>query len=640
VQTRTIRTTTGTSKVISKPYAPPCAPRWWAPRSWASALAVFSLWIAPLPGLAACKLGKMAELPVTMSGSTPLIAAKINGEDAHFIADSGAFYSMITAAAAAQFKLKLSPAPFGFHVKGVAGDVDPSVATVKIFTLAGNPLRNVEFLVGGSAVGGSENVGILGQNIFRAGDVEYDLAKGVIRLMHADGCSHALLAYWVNPSESYSVIDIERATPLQPHTTATAFINGERIRVMFDTGSAMSVLKLRAAERAGVKPDSTGVVDAGYFTGIGRGATKTYLGAFSSFKIGDEEIRNTRLRFGDISVDNVDMLLGADFFLSHRIYVASSQNKLFFTYNGGRVFNLTASMPPTAPAGTAAGASPDAQAGADRAQAGIDRVPMGADRPDDAEAFSRRGTAFAARRDYDHALAELTRACELAPDESEYFYQRGVVYREIGQAAPAMADFNRAIELKPGDPGALAARAALRVNGGDRDGAIADLDATDRAAPRQADVRLFLAQAYEHLDLPVPSIAQYDLWIASHREDARTAQALSNRCRVWAWQGGDLAMALADCNEALRSDAKGSALLARTLSNRALVRLRSGDYGKSIADYDDALKLAPKDPWFLYGRGVAEIREKKTAAGNADIASATAISASIGDAFKRHGIVP
>jgi hypothetical protein len=39
---------------------------------------------------------------------------------------------------------------------------------------------------------------------------------------------------------------------------------------------------------------------------------------------------------------DVDMLIGADFFLSHRIYVANSQRKLYFTYNGGPVFNLTA----------------------------------------------------------------------------------------------------------------------------------------------------------------------------------------------------------------------------------------------------------------------------------------------------------
>ncbi len=34
------------------------------------------------------------------------------------------------------------------------------------------------------------------------------------------------------------------------------------------------------------------------------------------------------------------MILGADFFLSHHILVASSQRKLYFTYNGGPVFDL------------------------------------------------------------------------------------------------------------------------------------------------------------------------------------------------------------------------------------------------------------------------------------------------------------
>jgi hypothetical protein len=57
--------------------------------------------------------------------------------------------------------------------------------------------------------------------------------------------------------------------------------------------------------------------------------------------LGDEEMRNVRLRFGDFSMDGGDMLLGADFFLSHRVYVANSQDKLYFTYNGGPPFDLT-----------------------------------------------------------------------------------------------------------------------------------------------------------------------------------------------------------------------------------------------------------------------------------------------------------
>ena len=70
--------------------------------------------------------------------------------------------------------------------------------------------------------------------------------------------------------------------------------------------------------------------------------TRTWIAPFASFKIGDEEIRNTRLRIGDIATD-IDMLIGADFFLSHHLYVASSQHKLYFTYNGGPVFDLSAS---------------------------------------------------------------------------------------------------------------------------------------------------------------------------------------------------------------------------------------------------------------------------------------------------------
>ena len=74
--------------------------------------------------------------------------------------------------------------------------------------------------------------------------------------------------------------------------------------------------------------------------GIGRRMIPSWLAPVASFKIGDEEVRNTRLRIAAMSLPNTDMLLGADFFLSHRVYVANSQHRIYFTYNGGPVFNL------------------------------------------------------------------------------------------------------------------------------------------------------------------------------------------------------------------------------------------------------------------------------------------------------------
>src|SRR4029077_750119 len=120
------------------------------------------------------------------------------------------------------------------------------------------------------------------------------------------------------------------------------------IRVTFDTGAYTSMLSLRAASRAGIQTDSPSVVDAGYSSGIGRGMVKTYLVTASSFKIGDgAEIQNARLRVADFNLET-DMLLGSDFFVSHHIFVSNSQRKLYLTYNGGPVFNLTKTISATA----------------------------------------------------------------------------------------------------------------------------------------------------------------------------------------------------------------------------------------------------------------------------------------------------
>jgi tetratricopeptide (TPR) repeat protein len=70
------------------------------------------------------------------------------------------------------------------------------------------------------------------------------------------------------------------------------------------------------------------------------------------------------------------------------------------------------------------------------------------------------------------------------------------------------------------------------------------------------------------------------------------------------------------------------------------VRLRLGDYDKAIADYGDSLKLAPNNAGSLYGRGVAKIRKKKIAEGQADIDKAMSLSPTVADEFKARGIAP
>jgi len=572
-------------------------------------------WLAA-PAQAGCKLGRLAELPVTMIGMRPTVIAKINGTDTPFIVDSGAFYSSISPAKAAELKLRLSPGPYGLNMEGMGGVVEGvSVATVKELFLFNVKIPNIEFIVGGSEPGEGIS-GLIGQNLLRIADVEYDLANGAIRLMRPEGCKKTDLAYWATDRQ-YSVIDINWATPMEPHTTGTALLDGVKIRVVFDTGAATSFLTLRAAERAGIKLEQPGVVAAGTSRGIGSHPVKNWIAPFASFKIGDEEIKNTRLRIGDFGLSIGDMLIGADFFLSHRIYVASSQRKLYFTYNGGPVFNLAK--------------SPTVEPSRDESQ----KTPEDPNEPTDAAGFSRRGTAFAARRDFDHALADLTRACELNPDEPEYFYQRGLVYLHKSQPSLALADFDQALKLKPGHVPSRVARAEQRLASNDEAGAAADLDASVETASKEADVRFLVGALYIRCGQFDSAIKQYDLWIPTHIDDARRADALSNRAWARALSGKDLGKSLSDINAALSLRPHTPHFLQR----RAYTQLKLGNTDRALADLDVVIAAEPKDAWALYCRGVAWKRKGKISEGQADMVAATALDPRIAELARKRGLV-
>ncbi|HEY2659411.1 MAG TPA: aspartyl protease family protein [Caulobacteraceae bacterium] len=588
-------------------------------RSWAVALSCLAFGFAADPALADCKVGKIAELPVTMADMQPLAPVKVNGVEVMLLADSGAFYSLLSPSAVAEQKLPHESLPFGFTVVGVGGAADPYLTTVKTFTLADRPLNNVKFIVT-PGVGGNA-AGVMGQNVLGLADVEYDFAHGAIRLMQPHDCHQIAMVYW-EPGKAFSTVDIEG--PTAQRVTATigaAYVNGVRIRVQFDTGAWSSVMSRAAAIRAGVKMDGPDVKPGGMTSGIGRHMVRTWTAPVASFKIGDEEIRNTRLRISDTDLPETDMLIGADFFLSHRVYVANSQHRLYFTYNGGPVFNLAAR-------------SFEQEGANGAAKETTVSVADGPD-PTDAAGFSRRGAALASRREFERAIADFDRACAMAPSEPRYFYERGMARWHNNQPFMAMADLDQTLKLKPDDIQALVSRAELHMSGRDMVAAKTDLDAAALVASKEADVRFVLAGLYEHIDQLGPALDQYDLWIAAHDGDAQMARALNGRCWVRTLLGRDLDQALVDCNRAIRAVPKTASML----DSRGLVHLRLGQFDKAVADYDAALALQPKIAWSLYGRGLAKQRLGLKAEGQADLDAAAAIESDLPKKAKDYGIV-
>jgi tetratricopeptide (TPR) repeat protein len=574
----------------------------------------------PATAQAKCSVGQMLQLPITMSGLRPLAPARINGHEVKFIVDSGAFYSSISPGSAAELALRLTAAPANLRVTGIGGEARMSVAKVKDFGLGEATLPNVEFLVGGSETG---SIGLLGQNVLGIGDAEYDFNGGAIRLMKSKDCKNVNLAYWATGKDiAVSTLEIESPTLIAQHTAGTVYLNGVKIRAIFDTGSPTTMMTKAAAARAGIKPDTEGVSAAGSVGGIGRRFSQSWIGPFQSLKIGDEEIRKIRLRFADLGDVSFDMLIGADFFLSHRVYVSNAQRQMFFTYNGGPVFDLSVKR-----------AAEMAAAEEKKAVAGGEDEDSAAE-PRTAQEFGQRGSARAARRDVKGALADMDRAVELAPENAEYRFERGRTLMMNGRQADARADLDRALSLKPDYPEALLVRATTRLRTGDRAGARTDLDAIDHSVPDAADIRLRVAGLYQDLAGPDVSIPQYDRWIAAHPDDNRLPSALNGRCWARARAGRDLDKAIGDCDRALRLRPRTAAYL----DSRALARLRNGDLDKALADYNAALAIEPKMAWSLYGRGMVEHRKGMAEQAKADIAVAIALRKDLPEEAKKIGL--
>jgi tetratricopeptide (TPR) repeat protein len=328
--------------------------------------------------------------------------------------------------------------------------------------------------------------------------------------------------------------------------------------------------------------------------------------------------QKTKLRVADITLPDVDMLIGTDFFLSHRIYVAYRRRALFFTCNGGPVFDL---RPHT---------SADAQG-----QATVAAEESG-ETPKDASGFARRGAAWLAREQYDRALADDDKAIQLEPSSADYLFQRAQVHVKREKPDLARVDLDRVLKLKPVHLQALMLRGQLLLDDHDLEGAHADLAAAWKAGNDDPALGMRIAMLYEDKNQFGDSVASFDRWLTSHGHDDREISALNGRCWARALWNHDLDKALADCNRAVELNPYAYEIR----DSRALVWLRMNQLPPAISDYNVVLSRNSKLAWSLYGRGVAEARKGDLARGRADIAAADKLEPKVTERARKLGIAP
>lgn len=594
---------------------------------------------------AECHVERLPAVRVVVKDLQPLVWAKINGVKARFIVDTGSYWSMLAPQTPAQYHLRENEAPTPLWLQGVNGSTEAGITTVGTFTFLNLPFRNAQFFVGGNSYA-SGAVGLLGGRILDLADVEYDFGHGLMRFIETRHCKGVPLAYWAH-GEFVGTVKLQPISARSPYLIGHATVNGKRIRVLFDTGSSRSILTLSGAKRVGITPSSPGVKPLGLIgTGIGTKWLEVWLAPLATFEIGDEKIEHSHILIGNFHLPGLrfDMVLGTDFFVSHHILVAIHRDKLYFTYNGGPVFDVGKrylirrggsaevragpGTGPTRPSGPPGATANTAGTPAGK-PAAAETVPPSA-KKSQADKLMRRGMVYASEGQYAHALVYMNRACLLAPNNAEYRFRRGRVEWRDKQPGKALSDFDTAIKLRPDLYHARLWRAELLLawSGAPHDSRIqakADINIVSLLAPDASDLRLQLANLYARIGQYAAAVRAASQWIFYHHADVMLPIAWNTRCWIRAEGDMQLHKALRDCDRAHARQPKSAAFL----DSRGLVYLRLHQWRRAIKSYDAALRIEPKQATSLFGLGLAELRQGKKASGRAKLAAAVKLDPGI-----------
>ena len=299
---------------------------------------------------AKCTMARIAEWPVKLEGSHLVVEGAIDGQKIGVMLDTGSS-TLILRSAADRLGLTRHEAQ-GYRAFGIGGETHVEATNIAEFTVGRVTRKNWRVRVAGERDFGKSIDFILGEDFFDQVDLEIDLPHHAVRLFQAEDCQGVALAYWA--SQGAGQVELEPYSNAGPRIIVPVKLNGQPMRAMVDSGAFSSVLDRPVAERLGITQDSPGAKLLGRSGGLGGKTVESWMGPLQSFTIGDETISDTVVRFADLwkdatyvptgsrllkrVEDTPALLLGADFLRAHRVLVAHSQRKMYFTYEGGPVF--------------------------------------------------------------------------------------------------------------------------------------------------------------------------------------------------------------------------------------------------------------------------------------------------------------
>jgi hypothetical protein len=284
------------------------------------------------PAAAACRVEPRSTVAVDTASGHVLVTVRVNDIPATFILDTGAERTLMAEDAVRRLGLERD-GWVASAMRGIAGieqrpnalprSLQLGAATLRRRTLLGDnsvtvgPLPVTE--VAGRPIGG-----LLGRDFLAPFDLDLDLPGHRLTLYDVRGCE-ALFPPWTTPYAA-----IPATTPMGAALVVPVLLDGRPLRALIDSGASASLITAPGMVRLGLTPELLARDPGGDGAGVGPAPVPMRRHPFSELRIGPDLTREPALWVASVRVvPVVDMLLGADWLRSRRVWLSFATKQVF-----------------------------------------------------------------------------------------------------------------------------------------------------------------------------------------------------------------------------------------------------------------------------------------------------------------------
>jgi len=200
--------------------------------------------------------------------------------------------------------------------------------------------------------------------------------------------------------------------------------------------------------------------------------------------------------------------------------------------------------------------------------------------PNNAAAYTERGSAFHQSAEYNRALEDFNQAIRLNPNSAVTYTKRGDTYYFLRDFSHAVEDYTQAIQIDPNYKYAYMERAWAYQFQGEYDPAIEDYTGVIQIEPNYKKAYMERGKTYRE--------REEDLKMTSDSYKPNYARAIADFTRV------------------IQIDPKN----ADAYSERALTYQSKKDYDRALTDFTRAIQIDPDNKYFYKYRGDTYMEKK------------------------------